>query len=120
VEVLLADHEVQRREQHLAADQAALGQRRVVDPHQAALPHRRRRLQRHGIARADRRHPQRRQPRGDGPARHHHDAVPGEPQAHDVRAELADRGLVDLAAVAGDRRRTDLGHDDHPTASSSS
>ena len=120
VQVLLADHEVERREQDLAADQPALGQRGVVDPHQAALPDRRRRLQRHRVARADRRHAERGQPGGDGAARHHHHPVPGPPQAHDLGAELADRGVVDLAAVARDRRRADLGHDDHPTASSSS
>ena len=36
VQVLLADHEVERREQDLAAHQAVGGQGRLVDPHQAA------------------------------------------------------------------------------------
>ena len=52
VEVLLADREVERGEQHLAADEAVGGEGALVDPHEPALAHRRGGLQRDGVPRA--------------------------------------------------------------------
>ena len=52
VEVLLADAEVERREQHLSADDPVAFQQPVVDPHQPALSDGRHRLQGHRVTRA--------------------------------------------------------------------
>ncbi len=56
VEVLLTDGEVEGGEEHLAAHQPVRRPARLVDPHEAGLPHRRGRLQRDGVARPIARH----------------------------------------------------------------
>ena len=111
VQVLLADDEVERGEQHLAGDEAVLGQHPVVDPHQPALAHRRDRLEGDRVLRPAPGQIDRRQPGGDRARRDRHDAVALGPQLGHLGAELGDGRLVDRAVVVGDGRRADLGDD---------
>ena len=114
VEVLLADREVERREEHLAADQAVGGQRALVHPHEAGLAHRRCRLERDGVARpGSRRVPEGGEAGGDGAGGHQDEPMALGAQAGRLGAELGHRGFVDLTVGGGDRRRADLGDDDH-------
>src|SRR5690606_17362479 len=64
--------------------------------------------------------PEGRQAGGDGAAGHDHHPVAELAQLVHLGAELRDNRLVDLAALAGDRRGPDLGDDDHRSSPSSS
>ncbi len=118
LEVLAPLHEVERGQQHLAGHQVVGAERVVVDLHQPALTHRRDRLQGDRVTgSAAAAQAERGQPGRDGPRADHHHLVAVGAQLGDLGAELGDGALLDDALAVGERRRADLGDDDHhPTS----
>jgi hypothetical protein len=104
VQVLLADTEVERREQHLAGNDSEIGERLLVHPHEPALPHGRHRLQRLLVARAGVAvEIECGKSGGDGAGRHRDDRVAVVAQRGNLLAERGDGVVADLAAGVGDR-----------------
>ena len=92
MEVLLADAEVERRQQHLSADDPVAFQQSVVHAHEAALSDGRHRLQGHRITWAARAaETERRQTRRDRTGRDRHDSMPGVAERCELPTEPVDR-----------------------------
>ena len=110
VEVLAAVDEVLGSSSTCAPTSAVVAEDVVVDLHEAALAGGRQRLERGQVGRAGgeaegghaRRH---------GAARHDARPVAGGAQGDHLLAQLHDGAEVDDAALVGERRRADLGHD---------
>ncbi len=124
VQVLLADHEVERGQEHLARHRRGigvgdLGEHLVVDLHQPGLPHRRDSLQGPGVAGSlAGRHAQSGKPRRDRRRGDEHDAVAGGAGFDDLAADLHDGAAIERAVVVGDRRGPHLDDRDHRSSSS--
>ena len=118
VQVLAAVHEVVRREQHLAADDVVRREDRVQPLDEARLADRGERLQRADVG-GPRREPERGHAGRDRAGEHEHDAVPRGVRGREVAAQLQDRGVVEITALVGDRRRPDLHDREHAPRSHS-
>jgi hypothetical protein len=112
VEVLAAVDEVVGHEQRLRGHQSVRGQRGVPAAHQPRLAGRRQRLQRRGVVRTVL-EPERGDAGGDRARRHHEHLVAVGASRRHLGAQLDDGGVVDRAALVGQRRRPDLDDDAH-------
>ena len=110
MQVLGTVHEIERREQDLAPDDADRIERSFVVAHEPALSDSRNGLEHRQVGRA-RVEAEHGEAGGDSPARNHDGPVATLAELGHFGAQLGHRRLDDVAALVGDRRGPDL-HDD--------